>query len=84
MYVPVVTLSAENDNKLLEQLKARFKRTIRWNKYRSEISNLPRNNHSTCLIDSTFTNVNRLFVLSCENETDNELLFQSIMYQKLK
>ena len=28
LYVPVITLSAENDNKLLEQLKAGFKRTI--------------------------------------------------------
>ena len=27
LYVPVVTLSAENDNKLLEQLKTGFKRT---------------------------------------------------------
>ena len=35
LYVPVVTLSAENDSKLLEQLKAGFKRTIKWNKYRS-------------------------------------------------
>ena len=32
LYAPVVTLSAENDNKLLEQLKAGFKRTIKWNK----------------------------------------------------
>ena len=39
LYVPVVTLSAENDNKLLEQLKIGFKRTIKWNKYRSEMSN---------------------------------------------
>ena len=30
--VPVVTLSKENDTKLLEQLKARFKRTIKWKK----------------------------------------------------
>ena len=29
-YVPVVTLLAENDNKLLEQLKIGFKRTIKW------------------------------------------------------
>ena len=33
LYVPVVTLSAENDNKLLEQLKSGFRRTIKWNKY---------------------------------------------------
>ena len=34
LYVPVVTLSKENDIKLLEQLKLGFKRTIKWNKYR--------------------------------------------------
>ena len=39
LYVPVVTLSAENDNILLEQLKTGFKRTIKWNKYSSEMSN---------------------------------------------
>ena len=36
-YVPVVTLSNENYIKRLEQLKARFKRTIKWNKYKSQI-----------------------------------------------
>ena len=34
LYVPVVTLSKKNDTKLLEQLKAGLKRTIKWNKYR--------------------------------------------------
>ena len=34
LFAPVVTLSAENDNKLLEQLKTGFKKTIKWNKYR--------------------------------------------------
>ena len=70
MYVPVVTLSAENDNKLLEQLKTGFKRTIKWNKYRSEMSNQTKNNNLDYLIDPTFTNVNRLFVLTFENEDD--------------
>ena len=69
-YVPVVTLSAENDNKLLEQLKTGFKRTIKWNKYRSEISNQTKNNNLNYLIDPRFTNVNRLFVLTFENEDD--------------
>ena len=35
LYVPVVTLSTEDDNKLLELLKAGFKGTIKWNKYGS-------------------------------------------------
>ena len=66
--VPVVTLSAENDNKLLEQLKTGFKRTVKLNKYRPEMSNQTRNNNSNYLIDRTFTKVNRLFVLPFENE----------------
>ena len=70
LYVAVVTLSAENDNKLLEQLKAGFKRTIKWNKYRSEMSYQTKNNNLNYLIDPTFTNVNRLFVLTFENEDD--------------
>ena len=35
VYVPVVNLSTEDDNKLLEQLKTRFRITI---KYRSEMT----------------------------------------------
>ena len=70
MYVPVVTLSAEDDNNFLEQLKLGFKRTIKWNKYRSEMTNQTKNNNLNYLIDPTFTKVNRLFVLSFENEND--------------
>ena len=70
LYVPVVTLSAENDNKLLEQLKSGFRITIKWNKYMSQMSNQNKNNNLSYLIDPTFSNVNRLFVLSFENEVD--------------
>ena len=70
LYVPVVTLSAKKDNKVLEQLKTGFKRTIKWNKYRSEMSNQTKNNNLNYFIDPTFTNVNRLFVLTFENEDD--------------
>ena len=50
----------------LEQLKTGFKRTIKWNKYSSQITVQPKNNKLNYLIDPTFTNVNRLFVLSFE------------------
>ena len=70
LYVPVVTLSDENDNKLLEQLKSGFRRSIKWNKYMSQLSNQNKNNNLNYLIDTTFSNVNRLFVLSFENEDD--------------
>ena len=64
LYVPVVTLSKENDIKLLEQLKSGFKRTVKWNKYRSQMTIQSQNNNLNHLIDPTFTNVIRLFVLS--------------------
>ena len=64
LYVPIVTLSKENDIKLLEKLKPGFKRSIKWNKYRSKMYVQSNNNNLNYLIDPTFTNVNRLFVLS--------------------
>ena len=64
LFVPIVTVSKENDTKLLEQLKTGFKKTIKWNKYRSQMTIQPQNNNLNYLIDPTFTNVNRLFVLS--------------------
>ena len=64
LYVPVVTLSKENDIKLLEQLKTGFKRTIKWNEYRSQMTIQRQNNNLNYLIDPKFRNVNRLFVLS--------------------
>ena len=66
LYVPVVTLSKENDIKLLEQLKSGFKKTIKWNKYRSQMVIQPQNYNLKYLIDLTLTNVNRLFVLYFE------------------
>ena len=54
----------KNDMKILEQLKLGFKRTIKWNKYRSQMTIQPKNRNLNYLIDPTFTNVNRLFLLS--------------------
>ena len=54
----------KNDIKLLEKLKSGFKRTIKWNKYRSQLTIQPKNYNLNYLIDPTFTNVNRyLFCL---------------------
>ena len=54
LYVPIVTLSTENDKKSLEQLKTGFKRTIKWKKI-SEMSIQAKNNNLNYLIDPTFT-----------------------------
>ena len=73
LYVPVVTLSKENDIKLLEKLKSGFKKTIKWNKYRSQMTIQNNNDNLNYLIDPTFTNVNRLFVLSFERIEENNV-----------
>ena len=54
LYVPVVTLSTQENTKLLQQLKSGFKRVINWNKYLSKPS---------------FQGINRLFVLAFEGDT---------------
>ena len=64
LYVPVVTLSKDDEIKLLTNLKSGFKREIIWNKYRSLMTTEAINNDLNILIDPTFTNVNRLFVLA--------------------
>ena len=84
--IPVVTLSKEDDVNLLEQLKTGFKRTIKWNKYRSQMSIQPQNNNLNYLIDPTFTSVNRLFVLSFprNNNTDSRYSFSNYYVAKVK
>ena len=57
-----------HDNiKFLENKMKGFKRTISWDKYRSEITARPKNNNLDDLIDPTFRSINRLFVLSFKN-----------------
>ena len=86
LYVPVVSLSKENDIKFLEQLKSGFKRTIKWNKYRSQMTLQPQNSNLNYLIDTTFMKlIDYLFCLFQEIITlITEILFQIIMYQTLK
>ena len=86
LFVPVVTLSKENDIKLLQQLRTGFKRTIKWNKYRSQMSIQPRNNNLNYLIEPTFTNVNTLFVLFFprNNNTDSRCSFSNYYVPKVK
>ena len=47
-----------------------------WNKYRSQMTTEAVNNKLNILIDLTFTNVNRLFVLACQNADDSQSLSQ--------
>ena len=74
--VPAVTLSQDDKIKLLTNLKLGFKREIIWNKYRSQMTTEAVNNNLNILIDPTFTNVNRLFVLAHQNADDRQSFSQ--------
>ena len=54
LYVPVVTLSTQDNAKLLQQLKSGFKGTINWNKYQSKITVQEQNQYLDYLIDQSF------------------------------
>ena len=45
LYVPVVTLSTKDNEKLLQQLKSDFKKPINWNKYESNIKPFAQNRY---------------------------------------
>ena len=66
--VLVVTLSTQDNAKLLPQLKSTFKRTISWNKYLAKSELLPQNPNINHLIEASFQGVNRLSILAFEND----------------
>ena len=68
LYVPVVTLLTQDNAKLLPRLKSGFKRTKSWNKYLAKPELLAQNANLNHLIESSFQEVNRLFVLASEND----------------
>ena len=68
LYIPVVTLSTQDNSKLLPQLKNGFKGTIGWNKYLLKPGLLARNPNLNHLIEPSFQGVNRVFVLAFEND----------------
>ena len=83
LYVPIVTLSAEDNAKLLKLLGEGFKRSVYWNKYKvihnnawqlAIIDNYAANNEEKYirkLLDSSYQGVKRLFVLAYDNTAGN-------------
>ena len=73
LYIPVVTLSKTD-------------RTIKWNKYRSQMTIQRQNNNLNYLIVPTFMNVNRLFVLTfpTNNNTNSRYSFSNDYVPKVK
>ena len=83
LYVPVFTLSTQDNAKLLPKLKSGFKRTISWNKYLSKTELLAQNPNLSQLVEHSFQGVNTLFVLAFEHDaqrTSNNRYYIPILY----
>ena len=72
LYVPMVTLSIQDNEKLLRQLKSGFERKISWNKHLGKPELLAQNENLDYLIEPSFQGVNRLFILAFEHDNDND------------
>ena len=70
LYVPVVTLSTQENTNFFQQLKSGFRRVINWNKYLSKPELLAQNPDLNHLAEPSFQGVHRLFVLTFENDDD--------------
>ena len=81
LYIPVVTLSKDDEIKLLTNLKSGCTREREWNKYRSQMSTGAANDNLNILIDPTFTNVNRLFVLAYQTAANRQSFLHFICQQ---
>ena len=80
LYIPVVTLSTQDNDKQLQQLKFGSKTTVNWNKYQSKVSPEKLNEYLDFLINPSFQGGNRLFILPFENE-DNEQVTNDIIFR---
>ena len=67
-----MTLQNEYQSLLYKHLKTGISIDFEWNRYRSQVVNQPATNNLNDLIDPTFNNVNRLFILAFENEQDRK------------
>ena len=78
--VQVVTLSTQDNAKLLPQLRSGFKRTTNWNKYLSKPGLLVQKPNLNELGETRYQGVNTLFVLAFENDaqrTSNKKILTS-------
>ena len=59
----MLTLSTQDNARVLEQLRSGFKITIDWSKHQTKVSLERKNQYVDFLINPSFQRVDRLFVL---------------------
>ena len=76
LYVPVVTSSAKDNQKLLKLLS----RSVHWNDHKTKSENKNTTNEYRCFLDSNSVGVNRLFVLAYLNRNNDIKRYKALRY----
>ena len=86
LYVPIVTLSTEDNVKITKQLNERFKGSFYWNQYKRKMytENLDKNNPLRILLDASIQGVKRLFVLAFDNINNDDKKVERDSHKKLE
>ena len=80
LYVPVVTSSAKDNQKLSKLLSKGSERSVHWNEYKTKSESKNTANKYRCFLESNFVGVNRLFVLVYSNLDDNVKRYKAQRY----
>ena len=84
LYVPVVILSARDNQTLSKLLGKSFERSVYWNEYKTKSDNKSTKNEFRYFLESNLVGVIRLFVLVYTNEANNAKRFNVQKYYSLK
>ena len=83
IYVPVVTLSARDNQKLSKRLSKGFEGSVFWNEYKMKSDNKNTTNELINFLESNFIGVNRLFeFIQIEIIILKDFLLENIIFQK--
>ena len=75
--VPVVALSAKDNQKLSRFLSKGFERSVYWNEYETKSENKNTANEYRSFLESNFIGVNRSFLLVYSNQDSNSAKISS-------
>ena len=80
LYIPVLNLSARDNQKLLERLSKGFERSVYWNEYKTKSLNKNMTNEYRYFLGSNFVAINRIYVLVYTNQDANAHRFNAQKY----
>ena len=85
LYVPVLTLSARDNQEVAKTSQERIWKIVYWNEYKTKSDNKNTTSEFRYFLESKFVEVNRLFVLVIQMKVTilKDLMLTNIVYQKV-